>query len=156
MLEKYGIRFDEKMGSGTGNGGGEVLRFNVPQKLDMLELEENTRLLTGNKTPYLVNETEIPLHDHFFDNGPMLFENMAAQTVTLCSKVSGRFVEFGIEGFPHLCLWGVPTKMSLIAIEPWIGTSDRTDTNHIWEEKPGIQAVDAGKEKTHRLTFRVG
>ena len=27
MLEKYGIRFDEKMGSGTGNGGGEENKF---------------------------------------------------------------------------------------------------------------------------------
>lgn len=133
-----------------------ALSFNCPQNMDMLELEENTRLLTGRKTPYLVNETEIPLHDHFFDNGPMLFEGMNAQTVTLRSNVSGRFVEFGIEGFPHLCLWGVPTKMSLIAIEPWIGTSDHTDTNHVWEEKPGIQVVQAGQEKTHQLTFRVG
>ena len=62
----------------------------------------------------------------------------------------------GIEGFPCLCLWGVPTKMSLIAVEPWIGTSDRTDTDHIWEKKPGIQTVAAGKEQTHRLTFRLG
>ena len=27
MLEQYGIRFDEKMGSGTGNGGGEENKF---------------------------------------------------------------------------------------------------------------------------------
>lgn len=133
-----------------------ALSFNCPQNLYMQELEENTRLLTGRETPYLVNETEIPLHDHFFDGGPMLFEGMKAQTVTLKSNRSGRFVEFGIDGFPNLCLWGVPTKMSLIAIEPWIGTSDRTDTNHIWEEKPGVQVVDAGKEKIHQLSFRVG
>ena len=91
-----------------------------------------------------------------FDGGPMLFGGMKAQTVILKSNRSGRFVEFGIDGFPNLCLWGVPTKMSLIAIEPWIGTSDRTDTNHIWEEKPGVQVVDAGKEKIHQLSFRVG
>lgn len=132
------------------------LVFDRPQQLMQLELEENTRLLTGNKTPYLKNETEIPLHDHFFDNGPMIFDGMAAQTVTLRSKASNRFVEMGIEGFPYLCLWGVPTKMSLIAVEPWIGTSDRTDTNHIWEEKPGIQEVDAGCENIHKLTFRAG
>lgn len=132
------------------------LSFDIPQNLNMLELEENTRLLTGKKTPYLQNQTDIPLHDRFFDNGPMLFEGMDAQTVTLRSKASGRFVEMGIEGFPYLCLWGVPTKMSLIAIEPWIGTSDRTDTNHVWEKKPGLRTVEPGKEMAHRLTFRVG
>ena len=132
------------------------LVFDCPQNLDQMELEENTRLLTGNKKAYLNNETTIPLHDHFFDNGPMLFEGMDAATVTLQSKKTGCFVEFGIRGFPNLCLWGVPTRMSLIAVEPWIGTSDRIDTDHIWEKKPGIQTVQPGKENTHTLTFRVG
>ncbi len=132
------------------------LVFDRPQKLDLLHMQENTRLVTGEKTPYLVDETTIPLGDHFFDNGPMLFDGMDAQTVTLRSEKSGRFVEFGINGFPYLCLWGVPTQMSIIAIEPWIGTSDRYDTDHVWEKKPGIRQVAVGKEKTHTLTFRVG
>lgn len=130
------------------------LVFSDPQQLQQLELEENTRLLTGNKTMYLDHTCEIPLHDHFFDGGPMLFEGMQAKAITLQSKKSGRFVEMGIEGFPHLCLWGVPTRMSLIAIEPWIGTTDRADTNHIWEEKPGIQKIET--EAVHTLTFRLG
>ena len=130
------------------------LVFSQPQQLMQLELEENTRLLTGNKTVYLDNSCEIPLHDHLFDGGPMLFDGMNAQSITLKSKASGRFVEMGIEGFPHLCLWGVPGRMSLIAIEPWIGTTDRADTNHIWEEKPGIQKIET--EAVHTLTFRLG
>ena len=133
-----------------------TLTFDRPQKLYQMELEENTRLLTGKRKLYLDQETTIPLHDHFFDNGPMLFEGMDAGSVTLQSKCSGRFVEFGIQGFPDLCLWGVPTRMSLIAIEPWIGTSDRVDTDHVWEHKPGIQKVAPGAENLHTLTFRVG
>lgn len=131
------------------------LEFNRRQNLNMLHMQENTRLVTGEETPYLVGESRIPLGDHFFDNGPMLFGGMDAETVTLRGE-GGRFVEFGIKGFPNLCLWGVPTKMSLIAIEPWIGTSDRVDTDHVWERKPGIQRVEVGGENTHRLTFRVG
>lgn len=133
-----------------------TLTFDRPQLLEQYELEENTRLLTGNKTLYLNKEAVIALHDHFFDNGPMLFEGMDAGSVTLQSQKSGRFVEFGIQGFPNLCLWGVPTRMSLIAVEPWIGTSDRVDTDHIWEHKPGIQSVQPGKENIHTLTLRVG
>ena len=133
-----------------------ALVFDRPQKLNLLHMQENTRLTTGEETPYLNGETTIALGDHFFDNGPMLFGGMDAGTVTLRSEKSGRFVEFGIEGFPNLCLWGVPTQMSLIAIEPWIGTSDRVDTDHVWEHKPGIQMAPVGGENTHRLTFRVG
>lgn len=132
------------------------LIFDRPQNLDLLALEENTRLLTGEKEPYLAGQRQIPLHDRFFDRGPMLFAGMDAGTVTLKSDRSGQFVEFGVEGFPNLCLWGVPTRMSLIAIEPWIGASDRADTDHVWERKPGIQCVPVGQERIHRLTFRVG
>lgn len=133
-----------------------ALSFDSPQRLMRQELEENTRLLTGKEFPYLENETQIPLSEHFFDQGPMLFGGMNAKTITLRSKASGRFVEMGVEGFPNLCLWGVPTRMSLIAIEPWIGTSDRADTDHVWERKPGIQMLLPAQEKNHQLTFRVG
>lgn len=132
------------------------LIFDRPQHLNKMELEENTRLLTGREIPYLENETQIPLHDHFFDQGPMIFGGMDAKTITLRSNASGRFVEMGVEGFSDLCLWGVPTRMSLIAVEPWIGTSDRVDTDHVWERKPGIQTVLPAQEKIHQLTFRVG
>lgn len=132
------------------------LVFDRAQSLNLLTLQENTRLLTGEKTPYRHGQAQISLHDGFFDNGPMLFDGMDAATVTLRSEKSGRFVEFGIEGFPNLCLWGVPTKMSLIAIEPWIGLSDHKDTDHVWETKPGIQRIEVGSQNTHRLTFRVG
>lgn len=133
-----------------------ALVFDRPQNLNKLEMQENTRLVTGKELPYLQNEAVIPLGDHFFDNGPMLFSGMDATTVTLRSEKSGRFMEMGIEGFSDLCLWGVPTQMSIIAIEPWIGTSDRVDTDHVWHRKPGIQQVPVGEEKTHTLTFRVG
>ena len=85
-------------------GDDYVLTFDRPQQLEQLELEENTRLLTGNKTYYLSNETTIPLSDHFFDNGPLLFGNMDARTLTLRSVRSGHFVELGVEGFESLCL----------------------------------------------------
>lgn len=133
-----------------------ALVFDRPQNLNSLEMQPNTRLTTGKELPYLQNETTIPLHDRFFDNGPMLFGNMAANTITLKSEKSGRFVELGVEGFTNLCLWGMGTQMSIIAIEPWIGTSDRFDTDHVWERKPGIQRVEVGSTATHTLTFRVG
>lgn len=131
-----------------------ALVFDRPQDLQKLEMQTNTRLLTGKQTACPV--AELPLGDSFFDNGPMLFGGLNASTITLRSEKSGRFVELGVEGFTDLCLWGMPTQMSIIAIEPWIGTSDRFDTDHVWEKKPGIQCVAVGEEKTHTLTFRVG
>ena len=132
-----------------------ALVFDRPQSIFLRQMQENTRLTTGVTAPFLEGST-IPLHDRFFDGGPMLLGGVEADTITLRSEKSGRFVELGIQGFPELCLWGMPTQMSLIAIEPWIGTSDRVDTDHVWEHKPGIQCLEAGETRTHTLTFRVG
>ena len=138
------------------SGDDYTLHFNRPQMLRHMELENHTRLLTGNYSLCLDNETDIPLDEHFFDNGPRLYSNMDAETLTLRSNRSGRFMELGITGFDNLCLWGAPGKMSVICIEPWCGTSDRTDTDHIWEHKPGIRRVEIGETGKHLLTFRVG
>lgn len=131
------------------------LEFDRPQSLRLLHMQENTRLLTGEETPYLEG-TRIPLGDHFFDDGPKLLGGMNAETLRLGSVSSERFVEMSVKGFPNLCLWGVPTRMSIIAIEPWHCPNDRADTNHIWEEKPGIQTIPTAGSKTHTFTFRVG
>ena len=132
------------------------LRFDAPQNIHQLELQENTRLLTGCSTPYLQNETTIPLGNDFFNDGPKLFDGVKADTITLQSKKSGHYVEIGIKDFPYLCLWGVGTRMSIICIEPWCGVSDLADTDHVWETKLGIESVDVGDVFERRLTFRVG
>ena len=133
-----------------------TLAFDVPQDIFQLELQENTRLLTGKRRPYLQNQMEIPLGNDFFDDGPKLLENVKASTITLKSKESSHFMEMGIEGFPYLCLWGTETRMSLICIEPWCGVSDSVDTDHVWETKPGIESVDVKKVFERRMTFRIG
>jgi len=131
------------------------LEFDRTQDLSLLHMQENTRLLTGEETPYLQG-TQIPLGEHFFDDGPKLLGGMTANTIALRSKKDPRFVEMGVEGFPTLCLWGAPTRMSLIAIEPWLGANDRVDTDHVWAHKPGIQTCPVGAVNTHTLTFRIG
>lgn len=132
------------------------LEFDSVQNINLLELEEGTRLLTGKKVPYFHGEREIPLHDHYFDDGPKLMDELHAEKITLKSKKSGRFVEMGIKDFPYLCLWGVGSRMSIICIEPWCGTSDLANTDHVWETKLGIESVDVGEVFERTLTFKVG
>jgi len=132
------------------------LEFDCPQNMNYLKLEENTRLLTGERVPYLQGEKEILLHNHFFDDGPKLFEGIRAGSITMRSKRSGHFVELGIKDFPYMCLWGVGGRMSIMCIEPWCGTSDLADTDHVWEKKLGIESAGVGETFERRLTFRVG
>ncbi|MGI6634646.1 MAG: aldose 1-epimerase family protein [Christensenellales bacterium] len=138
------------------SGDDYELVFDRPQYIDEMELQENTRLLTGRRKPMLKGTARMPLSDHFFDGGPRLLDGVDANTVTMRSKKSGHFVEIGIEGFESMCLWGVGTMMSILCIEPWCGTSDRVDTDHVWENKPGIQKIEVGDIFERKLTFRVG
>lgn len=137
-------------------GSDYSLVFDSPQNANIMELEEGTRLLTGKRVPYLETEREIPLGDHYFDDGPKILDGIDAEYITLKSKKSGRFVELGIKDFPYLCLWGVGSRMSIICIEPWCGTSDLADTDHVWETKLGIESVNVGGVFERTLTFRVG
>lgn len=132
------------------------LVFDCPQNIDRLEMEPHTRLRSGETTPFLDGTDEIPLGEHFFDNGPMLLGGVKANSITLCSKRSGHFMEMGIADFPYMCLWGVPGKMALIAIEPWCGISDAIDADHIWEHRQGTEAVGVGEVFERELTFRTG
>jgi len=132
------------------------LSFDKPQNIDELELQENTRLLTGKRNSYLSKETDIRLGNHFFDNGPKVLEGIKAETITLKSEASGHFVEMGIKDFPYLCLWGPSTRMSMICVEPWCGVSDLMDTDHVWETKLGIESVEVNEMFQRMLTFRVG
>ncbi len=133
-----------------------VLTFDSPQNINQMEMQKDTRLLTGKRTPRLTGERELFIGEHFFDDGPMIWENVQAKTVTMRSVRSGRFVQMGIEGFPYLCLWGVGGKMSILCIEPWCGVTDLADTDHVWERKLGIESVDVGDVFERTITFRVG
>ncbi|MBQ8804749.1 MAG: aldose 1-epimerase family protein [Tyzzerella sp.] len=132
------------------------LEFDSPQYINQFELEEGTRLLTGKRIPWLHGETEKKLSDHYFDDGPQLLEEVHADFITMKSKRSGHFVELGIKDFPYMCLWGVGNRMSIMCIEPWCGTSDLASTDHVWENKLGIESVDVGGVFERTLTFRVG
>ncbi len=139
------------------SGDDYVLRFDPPQQMLRTETEAGTRLLTGKTAPVeLENGTDMFVGEKFFNDDPKLFSDIKADTITLLSKKSGRFVEMGIKGFPFMCLWGVPDKMQILSIEPWCGTSDLTDTDHVWEHKLGIEKAALGETWTRTLTFRVG
>lgn len=137
-------------------GDDYVLEFDSPQQINMLELQEETRLLTGKRIPWLKGRRKIELSDHFFDEGPRLLDGVKADYVRMKSKKSGRFVELGIKDFPYMCLWGVGTRMSILCIEPWCGTSDLANTDHVWEKKLGIESVGVGEVFERTLTYRVG
>ncbi len=138
------------------SGADYLLRFDRPQQLERMELQAGTSLLTGRCTPYLQHATDIPLREDFFNSGSVLLRGVTADSITLLSTKSGRYVRMGIGNAPYLCLWGNAHKNYMICLEPWWGVSDLADTDHVWETKLGIQSVEPGGEYVRTLTFEVG
>ena len=138
------------------SGNDYILHFDRPQNLHQLELQKGTSLLTGKRTMYLENSSDIPLREDFFNNGSVLLSGMKADCITLKSEKSGHYMKMGIQNFPYMCLWGNPYKNAMICIEPWCGVSDLADTDHVWEKKLGIESVKPGEQFIRTLSFEVG
>jgi len=87
----------------------------------------------------------IPLNDKGFGNGH-LFTNYKSEWVGLKNKTSGEIISISTKGFPYCMIWqntaGTP---QFVCIEPWHGIPDCENTDHIWENKKGMNLLKAGQ-----------
>lgn len=130
-----------------------VIRFDKPQHTYRIGLEPGTRLCTKERYPWLQGETDIPLTEHFFDNGPILSGGYDAEHVTLLSRRSGAGIRMGIRDFPYMTFWGPPQRLSLICLEPWCGLSDFSGGGHVWERKIASNSLEPRGIFIRNLTF---
>jgi galactose mutarotase-like enzyme len=133
-----------------------VLRFDSPQTLRKIVLDEHTKLSTRKRIPFLDRGLEIPLGPDFFNRGPIVSEGYTTSTIKFLSKKSGRFIELGIEGFPYMTFWGPARQLPLICLEPWCNISDYTDSNQVWEQKEGNISLPPGEVFERTLKYTIG
>jgi galactose mutarotase-like enzyme len=60
------------------------------------------------------------------------------------SNKHGHGIEFLIEGFPHLGIWGA-RDANFVCIEPWCGHADSVQHNQQLAEKEGIISLPVGQ-----------
>ena len=131
-----------------------VLEFDRPQHIYRFETEDVTKLLLHQKKS-LIEGTEIQLSDSFFSDGPKLLGGIDADWIRLQSKKSDCGVQVGIKDFTYMALWGLAQRMTFICLEPWCGTSDFVDTDHVWETKIGNEHLEAGGKWMRQLEYCV-
>ncbi len=131
------------------------LRFDREQHIYQFGLDPATRLLKHETTPFLDGDTFKYYHTYFND-GPKLLGGADCDSVTFESVKSGRFVEMGMKGFPFMCLWGAPERPSVAVVEPWCGTTDFTDADHVWEKRYGNEELECGGCFEREVSFRLG
>lgn len=132
------------------------LRFDSKQNIYKFITVPETRLYTHETEPFLQDEDTFQYNSKFFNDGPKMLGGADAKSVTYISKKSGRFVKMGMEGFPFMCLWGAPERLSVAVIEPWCGTTDFSDTDHVWETRFGNERLEPGQVFKREVTFQLG
>ncbi|MCR4580851.1 MAG: aldose 1-epimerase family protein [Treponema sp.] len=97
----------------------------------------------------------IPVTDAGFGNGH-LFTNFTSSWVGLRNKKDGSIVKISTEGFPYCMIWqNTSGKPQFVCIEPWHGLPDSEKTDHIWENKIGMNLLKAGQSFVSRQDITV-
>lgn len=117
---------------------------------------------TDNKTPatFIYGEKEngfVPLTDDGFGNGH-LFTKYTSNWVGLRNKKNNSLISISSKGFPYCMIWqNVNGDPQFVCIEPWYGLPDTENTDHIWENKIGLNELQPGKsfvsEQNIKVTF---
>ena len=88
----------------------------------------------------------VPVTSAGFGNGH-LFTNNGSNWVGLKNKKTGSIIKIQTTGFPYVMIWqntaGAP---QFVCIEPWHGLPDAENTDHLWQNKVGMNDLAAGAE----------
>ena len=120
---------------------GDILRFDQPETLDSLWIDEEA-MLAGGSYPVLQNATDITLHAHLFDKDALILKDIKSKHVTLVRN-NKPCIKFDIGGAPVLGLWAKPGA-AYVCIEPWYGLNDSGEYTPDLSQKPLIQRLAPG------------
>ena len=124
-----------------------ILEFEKEETADIAEIIPNG-LRTGNRIPYLKNQSILPLKHSLFDKDVLIFDNLKSRTISMKSKISGKGVKLEFPDFPHLGLWSNFGETPFVCIEPWIGLPSTVDSDYTLESKTGIIKLQKGETFT--------
>lgn len=111
-----------------------------------------TRLLTAVEYPPLEtvhSKNVIPLSDKGFGNGLLLTE-LRSSWAGLRNITNNTLTRISIKDFPVVVLWqNTNGRFQFVCIEPWAGTGDIAETDHVFEHKTEICTLQPGKSITY-------
>jgi galactose mutarotase-like enzyme len=97
--------------------------------------------LQGDESrPVFNNSNKIKLDAHIFDDDALIFKNLKSSLVHLKSNKSDQVLTVEYKGFPYLGIWAKPNAR-FVCIEPWMGITDKWNTDGKLETKEGILSL---------------
>lgn len=113
---------------------------------DSTWLLDSSGLVTDKTKPVLENTKILPLRKNMFDKDALIFKNLKSRKVWLKNKNHGEVLSMEFEDFDYLGLWAKPGA-PFICIEPWLGITDHSDSNQIFEYKEGLLRLEPNKSE---------
>ena len=88
----------------------------------------------------------VPVTSAGYGNGH-LFANNDSEWVGLKNKKNGSISKIETKDFPYIMVWqNTAGEPQFVCIEPWHGLPDAENTDHLWENKAGMNDLAPGKE----------
>jgi galactose mutarotase-like enzyme len=111
-------------------------------------------VLSGETGPFLSAQDTVPVSPALFERGAVVLKNHLSRSVTLKSRVSGRFVRVDFMGFPYLGIWSPKGDVPFVCIEPWYGVMPQADSGQDITKKEGVMPLAPGKifESVYQVT----
>lgn len=82
--------------------------------------------------------------EHLFDNGVLIFENKQVEKVGFEFPDGSEYLTIDCKGFPFVGIWTKPNA-PFICLEPWYGRCDNEDFEDEYENKVGVEKLEAGE-----------
>ncbi|MCM1385709.1 MAG: aldose 1-epimerase family protein [Bacillus sp. (in: Bacteria)] len=110
-------------------------------------------LMSDKKVIYPLENGEMRITEHLFDNDALVIEDNQAHQVSLIKPDGTPYLTVDFDA-PLFGVWSPPGKNApFICIEPWYGRCDAADYTGTWKERKWEQYLDAGSvfEASYRI-----
>jgi galactose mutarotase-like enzyme len=128
-----------------------ALEFEHQETLNCFVLEND--LLSDVTYPIELNQKLMPLDYSKFEKDALIFKKLKSKTITLLAN-KAPVLKVSFSDFPNLGIW---TKINapFICIEPWLGYSDKFNSNCILSEKDGIHIAKTNSINNFTFTIEI-
>lgn len=128
------------------------IHFDRRETLHRVLLDDNG-LLSTTSNAFELEDSVVKLSDTIFAQDALVFKNIESKKLALrCKQQSRLVVDTG--GAPHLGIWAKPGAR-FVCIEPWFGTSDYSDSDGNFENKPDMLSLQPNKTFNHTISIAI-
>jgi len=124
------------------------VHFDNDEVLQRYQLNEQG-LLETDAIAHPLSDGTINLSKELFDDDALVFRDIKSKNISLRHGNNTR-LSIDTGEAPHVGIWSKP-EAPFVCIEPWLGTSDFTDSDQKIANKPDIIDLAAGKHFSHTI-----